>query len=90
MNYVLSEWTLGVGLEEWKSLKEKKTKNKQTKIKSRKRKQKNKNPNKTSGLDSFHLLRMEEYQGKIARLLKGQYKIIQLKKKKVVCSTAAY
>lgn len=66
-----------------------KKKNKQRKIKSRKkRKQKNKNPNKTSGLDSFHLLRMEEYQGKIARLLKGQYKIIQLKK--VVCSTAAY
>lgn len=35
------------------------------------------NKNQTSGLGPFHMLKVGEHQGTNARLLKGQYKVIQ-------------
>lgn len=60
---------------------EQKTKNKKRKtFKTKKKKEQNKikpNRNQTSGLGTFHLLKVGKYQGTKARLLKGQYKVIQ-------------
>jgi len=54
-------------------------KNKETK-QNKKTSRQNKikqNKNQTSGLGTFHLLKVGEYQGTYARLLKCQYKVIQ-------------
>lgn len=44
---------------------------------NKKEQNKTKQKNQTSGLGTVHLLKVGEYQGTYARLLKRQYKVIQ-------------
>lgn len=66
----------GCGIERVK--KPEKNETKQNKKLSRKKQNKTKQKKRqTLGLESFHLLKMGEYQRMKAKLLKGQYKVIQ-------------